>query len=89
MSADEKVICDLTAHQSIFTAVYKESLTRAVKEFPAEYGFPIDNVPIVVQRMMKALNAGTFNHDGRAFKMSCKILSIPYTRKAILEYWNS
>lgn len=69
-----------------FILVYTQELTRAVADHPAEYGFPVANVPTVVEKMRAAIEVGSFNHDGRAFKATCKRLGIKYTRRAINDY---
>lgn len=66
-----------------FMAVYKEELERAVREHPDEYHYPFSDVPTVVARMGAAIEKGSFNKDGRAFKGTCKRLGIKHTYAAI------
>ena len=70
-----------------FKQVYTEELTKAVRDNPKEYAWPIENVPVVVDKMMAALVAGTANKDGQAIKATCKRLGIKYTYKGIKEYF--
>lgn len=70
-----------------FLAVYTEALTETVKAHPEEYAWPVANVPIVVERMAAAMDRGSFNHNSRSYRLTCKRLGIPYTRKSILAFW--
>jgi hypothetical protein len=67
-----------------FCTIYRRELHKATAEHPEEYvwskGVSVDTV---ADRMSKAFADGTFNHDGRAIKATCKALGIPHTRKAI------
>lgn len=85
-----------------FRAVYAEELARAVEQYPAEYPWahggttvignvgnttlPRSTVDEVAARMFGAMERGTFNKDGRAFKATCKRLGIPYTYAGIVAY---
>ncbi len=71
-----------------FMEIYREELTNAVKSFPEDYSWPIENVPIVAEKMAAAFRANTFNKDGIAIKVTCKRLKIPYTYKGINNYLN-
>jgi hypothetical protein len=62
---------------------YETALVAAVTEHPDEYGYPVSDVPKVVERMRAAIQRGSYNHDGYAFKSACKALGIKYTRSAI------
>lgn len=69
-----------------FITIYAEALKDAVKNHPDEYGYPLENVPGVVARMAAAIQRGSFNKDGKAFKTTCKFLGIPYTYKGIKDF---
>ena len=69
-----------------FMEVYTPHLLQAVAQHPEDYGFGPDKVPQVAERMKSALATGSYNHDGRAFKATCKSLGIPYTRTAIEKF---
>jgi hypothetical protein len=69
-----------------FREVYTAALTKAVLEHPSEYYWPVEQVPEVVGRMMKAIETNSYSHNSRAFKTTCKALGIAHTRKAILNY---
>lgn len=75
-----------TNNLQIFTETYTEKLTECVREMPDEYAFPESRVPLVVEKMTAAIQAGTFNHDGHAIRRTCRALGIKYTRKAIVEF---
>lgn len=62
---------------------YRPNLERAVKEKPIDYGFPLSEVPAVVDRMRAAIERGTYNHAGHALKWTCQGFGIKHTRKAI------
>ena len=66
-----------------FMEVYARALGNAVLEHPKEYVYSLSLVPTVVERMRAALESGSYNHDGRAFKGTCKALGIKHTRKEI------
>lgn len=74
-------------NQDKFKEAYRRNLRQCVVNFPDEYFWPVEQVDIVADRMFKAIDAGTFNHDSKAFKYVCKELGIKWTRKAILDYW--
>ena len=69
-----------------FMAVYEPAIREAATNFPNEYFFPASHAPIVAGKMKNALINNTFNHDGRAIKITCKKLGIKHTVKAINEY---
>jgi hypothetical protein len=66
-----------------FMETYAKELARAREKYPGQYVFPASEVPHVVERMRTAIANGSYNHDGFAFKWTCGILGIPYTRRAI------
>jgi hypothetical protein len=66
-----------------FIEEYERQLRVAVQNYPTEYAFPIEQVPLVVSRMKAAFERRSYNKDGKAIKATCKILNIPYTRKGI------
>jgi hypothetical protein len=67
----------------LFTAVYPLKLKEAHTARPDLYAFPAEEVPTVAARMVEAVRRGSYNHEGPAFKATCKALGIPHTRKAI------
>ncbi|MFA5186679.1 MAG: hypothetical protein WC551_09405 [Patescibacteria group bacterium] len=69
-----------------FVSVYSEALTMSVTMFPEEYCWPVEQVPVVVERMTAAIVRGSFSHDGKAFRATCKTLGIKHTRKAIYAF---
>ena len=69
-----------------FMAVYEPSLREAVTKYPLNYCWPIENVPVVAERMRAAIVRGTFGWDSKAFNITCKKLGIKHTRTAIREY---
>lgn len=66
-----------------FMEVYGPALLFEVQTNPDEYGYPETEVPKVVERMRAAFERGSYNHDGKAIKATCKFLGIKYTRTAI------
>ncbi len=69
-----------------FKEIYTEELVKAITNFPSEYAFPLSDVHIVVDRMMKAIEKGSFLNNSRAIKATCKRLEIKHTYKAIGEF---
>ena len=67
----------------LFSDLYKKNLTKAVTDYPTEYGFTAEDVPAVAARMRAAVLAGSYNKDGRAFKATCKQLGLAHTYTAI------
>lgn len=63
--------------------IYREELANAVRDYPNEYAWPIDQVPVVADRMVDAMKRGSYNKDGRAFKATCRRLGIKHTYTAI------
>ena len=50
----------------------------------ADYAWPVCECGIVVaDRMLAAIERGTYNHDSPAFRLTCKRLGIKGSRKAI------
>ena len=71
---------------ALFGAVYRVELEKAVKDHPEEYVWPVENVPVVADRMMAAIRAGTFNKDSRAIKATFKAFGLKHTYKALREW---
>jgi hypothetical protein len=69
-----------------FLEVYAEKLREALKLHPEQYSWPESELPKVLERMRAAIERGTFNKDGYAFKATCKELKIKHTYKAIQEF---
>ena len=69
-----------------FLEVYAEKLREAIKLFPQDYSWPESELPKVLEKMRVAIERGTFNKDGHAFKATCKQLKIKHTYKAISEF---
>jgi hypothetical protein len=61
-------------------------LTEAHAKYPDNYRWPVENIPEVHARMMEAIKSGTYNHNSQGFRLTCKILGIKHTRKAIKEF---
>lgn len=67
---------------------YEEQLKQTVQKYPEEYAYGVDEVPAVVKKMGVAFEKGTYNHDGKAIKATCRALGIKHTRTAIKDYLN-
>ncbi len=70
-----------------FVGVYEKALTQMVQKYPNEYGYSVSDVPGVVKKMKIGFENGTYNRDGRAIKLTCKMLRIPYTYSGINGYF--
>lgn len=69
-----------------FIKEYQKQLTAAVEQNPDKYTYGISFVPEIVNRIRQAIQAGSFNKDGLAFKMTCKVLGIKHTYKDIAHF---
>jgi len=69
-----------------FMTVYAEMLPVVIESYPDEYCYPVAMAPVVADRMRAAIEAGSWNHGGRAFKATCKRLGIKHTRTAINDF---
>lgn len=67
----------------LWMAVYEASLRDIRDAHPDEYPWPKTELPAIVLRMRAAFGRGSYNKDGRAIKLTCKTLDIPYTYQAI------
>jgi hypothetical protein len=78
-----------------FMAEYEKQLTEVVKADKLrpiehqEYRFPVEFVPVVVDRMKDAIQRGSYNKDGDGFKRTCKALGIKHTYMAINTWLNN
>jgi hypothetical protein len=66
-----------------FAELYRANLHRAVTECPQDYAYIAGKVDTVADKMLAAIERGSANKDGYAFKQTCKQLGIPHTYKAI------
>ena len=69
-----------------FIEIYEEELKKAIVAYPDQYHYPVEEAPYVVARMSAAIERGTFNKDGAAFKATCKRLGIKHTYQAINDF---
>ena len=75
--------------REFFKTVYGQALKQAHEQNPSEYVWPAYELLMVFSRMCVAIDKGTFNKDSKAFKITCKVLGIKHTYKAINEYLDS
>lgn len=66
-----------------FITEYETHLSEAHKRSPGDYSWPIEYLPVVIDKMRKALLSRTVNKDSRAIRLTCKELDIMYTYKGI------
>ena len=74
-----------------FLDVYKIELEKNVKAKPDEYSYTMGQLDEVFGRMASAIERGTFSKESHSIRMTCKILKIKHTYKAIKEFislWN-
>ncbi len=71
-----------------FQDTYRQALAECVQSFPGEYGYPLAEVPAVCDRMFAAIERGSANFNGRAFRETAKRLGIKPTAKAIREFYS-
>ena len=79
----------MITHKEKFSEVYRTNLKRATVEQPEQYGFIIGNEDTVADKMLVAIDLGSYNKDGYAFKATCKELGIKHTYAAINAFWKS
>ena len=72
-----------------FVVVYAAELENAVRKRPEMYGFGLDCVPIVVEKMRNAFYEGSYIYDSHAIRATCKVLGIKHTRKAMEAFFNA
>lgn len=74
-----------------FFKIYADKLAECVRAMPEKYSWPIENVPVVVERMKAAALRGSFGWESPAFKMTCKEIGIKHGLKSIRDYvgWQS
>lgn len=65
---------------------YHANLADCVRDYSTDYCYPVEHVPVVVNKMRMAIERGSYSKEGRAFKRTCKQLGIKHTYKAIEEY---
>lgn len=70
-------------NQETFLNTYRGNLEKAHSLNTIEYSWPIEELPMVYERMSKAILRGSFNKEGLAFKLTCKELGIKQTYKDI------
>ncbi len=72
------------ARLDAFMTVYTMALQKAKADHPEDYHWtPSATVESVSAKMRAAFKDGTFNHDGRAIRATCRVLGIKTTRTAI------
>lgn len=70
-----------------FMVAYSRNLLAAVTQYPGEYVFGEGKVDEVSKKMRAAFVSGSYSHQGRAIKATCKELGIKHTRKAMEEFF--
>ena len=73
-------------HMDRWMAVYQDKLTEAVVTSPAEYVYPVTEVPRIAAKMRVAFERGSYNKDGQAIKATCKHFGIKHTYTAINQF---
>jgi len=69
-----------------FAEAYRRNIRRARERFPDQYVWPIEQVEMIADRMLAAVQRGSANKDSHAFKWTCKELGIKHTYKAINKF---
>jgi hypothetical protein len=72
-----------TQRLALWGAVYRVELAKSVEKYPEDYRWPVSDVPSVAAKMQMAFERGSYNHDGKAIKATCRALGLKHTRKAI------
>lgn len=74
-------------NRNFFKLLYGANLKRAHGQWPDKYVWPAYELLNVMERMFAAIDKGSFNKDGLAFKWTCKQLGIKHTYQAIFNYF--
>jgi hypothetical protein len=77
------------SNRELFKTTYTEALRECVLNPKHQYAYGVEKVPEVAKAMLRAVEKGSFSHDGPAFKLTAKRLGIKPTRTSILAFWNS
>jgi hypothetical protein len=72
-------------HREKFARAYRETLSKYVREQPHEYAYTLDQVPIVVEKMVTSLANGRASL-GPAVNAAARACGIPPTQRAIKQY---
>lgn len=72
-----------------FMAVYKPALAICHEEYRNEYAWEISELEAVCNKMRQAILSGSYNHDSRAMRMTCKTLHIKFNRRNIELYFGA
>lgn len=72
-----------TGNFQCFMEVYRENLIKAHNESPQDYAWSLADLDLVIERMTRAIEKGSYNKDSVAFKKTCKELGIKHTYKDI------
>lgn len=70
----------------IFAEIYAEELELAIRNHPNEYRWPVQDIHMVVYKMIEALKEKKYSIDGRALMATCKRLNIRVAHKYINAY---
>jgi len=76
----------LANNRAAFENRYLTELQKAIRKYPTEYKYKIEDSFSVAERMMNAVYRKSFNKDSRAIKATCKALGIEHTYSAINEF---
>jgi hypothetical protein len=68
-----------------FARAYRETLSRYVREQPEEYAYSLDQVPVVVEKMVASLATGRASL-GPAVNAAARACGIKPTQTAIRQY---
>jgi hypothetical protein len=73
-------------NRAAFESRYLTELQKAVRKYPLEYVFGIEQTFDVAERMMDAIYRKSFNKNSRAIQATCVALGLKHTYKAIWEF---
>lgn len=75
------------SRRELFAQAYRETLSRYVREQPHEYVYGLEQVPAVVDKMVKSLAEGRASL-GPAVNAAARACGVKPTQTAIREYLN-
>jgi len=79
----------LLSNKEKFFNEYKKNLTICRGKFPDEYSWPIEDLDLVFNKMIIAIEKGSFNKNSQTFRMTCKALKIKHTYQEIKKFIES
>jgi hypothetical protein len=82
----------LAQKRAAFVAAYTSALTEAVQKNPDDYTYAPAEAPLVVEKMLRAMEAQgplSINRGSPAFKAACRALKIKNTKDGLVLWFGT